>query len=228
MKRRTKWVLFILIAIAAVAWGVDAARTSLKPAIGILEVGGIITDSMPYLDTIKQFSDDDAIKAVVVRLDSPGGKVGPSQEVYGALLKLKKKKPVVASFGALGASGAYYIACAADTIYALPGTMTGSIGVIMEFFDASEGLKRLGVTPNSITAGTLKDAGSPFKSMSGQEKAYFKELVDDVHLQFIEAVSSSRRLKMDTVRQLADGRVYTGRQARIAGLIDKEEGAHNH
>ncbi len=221
MKRRTKWILSILIAIAAVAWGVDAARTSLKPAIGIIEVGGLITDSIPYLNIIKNFSDDDAIKAVVVRLDSPGGKVGPSQEIYGALLKLKKKKPVVASFGALGASGAYYIACAADSIYALPGTMTGSIGVIMEFFDASEGLKRLGVTPNSITAGTLKDAGSPFKSMSDKEKAYFKELVDDVHLQFIEAVSTSRRLKMDTVRQLADGRVYTGRQARVAGLVDK-------
>jgi protease-4 len=137
------------------------------------------------------------------------------------LLKLKKKKPVIASFGALGASGAYYIACAADTIYALPGTMTGSIGVIMEFFDASEGLKRLGITPNSITAGTLKDAGSPFKPMSEQEKAYFKALVDDVHLQFIEAVSSGRKLKVETVRRLADGRVFTGRQARAIGLVDK-------
>jgi len=211
----------VLIAVVALAWGVDAIRTSLTPAIGIIEVGGLITDSIPYLDTIKKFSEDDAIKAVVVRLDSPGGKVGPSQEIYSALLKLKKKKPVVASFGALGASGAYYIACAADTIYALPGTMTGSIGVIMEFFDASEGLKRLGVTPNSITAGTLKDAGSPFKSMSEQERAYFKALVDDVHLQFIEAVSASRKLKVDTVRQLADGRVYTGRQARASGLVDK-------
>jgi protease IV len=221
MKRRTKWILFILIAIGAAAWGVDALMTSMKPAIGMMEVDGIITDSMPYLDTIKQFRDDDNIKAVVVRLDSPGGKVGPSQEIYGALLKLKKKKPVVASFGALGASGAYYIACASDTIYALPGTMTGSIGVIMEFFDASEGLKRLGVTPNSITAGTLKDAGSPFKPMSGPEKAYFKALVDDVHLQFIEAVSEGRRLKVETVRQLADGRVFTGRQARSLGLVDK-------
>jgi protease-4 len=221
MKRRTKWILSLLIAIGVVAWGFDAARTSMKPAIGIIEVDGIITESMPYLDTIKGFSDDDNIKAVVVRLDSPGGKVGPSQEIYSALLKLKKKKPVVASFGALGASGAYYIACACNTIYALPGTMTGSIGVIMEFFDASQGLKRLGVTPNSITAGTLKDAGSPFKPMSGREKAYFKALVDDVHLQFIEAVSAGRKLNVETVRQLADGRVFTGRQACAVGLVDK-------
>ncbi|HPE45830.1 MAG TPA: S49 family peptidase, partial [Deltaproteobacteria bacterium] len=140
---------------------------------------------------------------------------GPSQEVYGALLRLKKKKPLLASLGSLGASGAYYIACAADTVYALPGTMTGSIGVIMEMFDASEGLKRIGVTPNSITAGTLKDAGSPFKPMSEQERAYFKDLVDDVHSQFIEAVSSGRNMEVDAVRRLADGRVFTGRQARV-------------
>lgn len=193
----------------------------MKPAVGILEINGIITESLPYLDTIKQFEQDDKIKAVVVRLDSPGGKVGPSQEVYGALLRLKKKKPLLASLGSLGASGAYYIACAADTVYALPGTMTGSIGVIMEMFDASEGLKRIGVTPNSITAGTLKDAGSPFKPMSEQERAYFKDLVDDVHSQFIEAVSSGRNMEVDAVRRLADGRVFTGRQAKGAGLVDR-------
>lgn len=221
MKRRTKWILFILIALMAAGWGVDAVRTSLKPAVGILEIDGTITESLPYLETIKQFEQDEKIKAVIVRLDSPGGKVGPSQEVYRALLRLKKKKPLIASFGSLGASGAYYIACAADTIYALPGTMTGSIGVIMEFFDASEGLKKIGVTPNSITAGTLKDAGSPFKPMSEKERVYFKALVDDVHSQFIEAVSASRRLKIETVRQLADGRVFTGRQAKAAGLVDR-------
>ena len=221
MKRRTKWILSILIALVVVGWGVDAVRTSLKPAVGVLEIDGTITESMPYLDTIKQFEQDEKIKAVVVRLDSPGGKVGPSQEIYDALLRLQKKKPLVASFGSLGASGAYYIACAADAIYALPGTLTGSIGVIMEFFDASEGLKRIGVTPNSITAGTLKDAGSPFKPMSQQERVYFKALVDDVHSQFIEAVSARRKMKLDAVRQLADGRVFTGRQAMAAGLVDR-------
>jgi protease-4 len=221
MRRRTKWILFILVALIGAGWGFVAVRTALKPAVGILEIEGAITESLPYLETIRQFEDDEKIKAVIVRLDSPGGKVGPSQEVYSALLRLKKKKPLLASFGSLGASGAYYIACSADTIYALPGTLTGSIGVIMEFFDASEGLKRIGVTPNSITAGTLKDAGSPFRPMSERERVYFKALVDDVHSQFIEAVSAGRRLKIDVVRQLADGRVFTGRQAKAAGLVDR-------
>ncbi|MCU0575276.1 MAG: signal peptide peptidase SppA [Desulfobacterota bacterium] len=221
MKRKTKWILFILVALMGVGWGFEAMRTVLKPAVGILEIEGAITESLPYLETIRQFEDDEKIKAVIVRLDSPGGKVGPSQEVYSALLRLKKKKPLLASFGSLGASGAYYIACSADTIYALPGTLTGSIGVIMEFFDASEGLKRIGVTPNSITAGTLKDAGSPFRPMSERERVYFKVLVDDVHSQFIEAVSAGRGLKIDVVRQLADGRVFTGRQAKAAGLVDR-------
>lgn len=221
MRRRTTWILFILIAVIGVGWGVGAVRTSLKPAVGVLEIDGAITESLPYLETIRQFERDDKIKAVVVRLDSPGGKVGPSQEIYSALLRLKQKKPLLASFGSLGASGAYYIGCAADTIYALPGTLTGSIGVIMEFFDATEGLKRIGVTPNSITAGSLKDAGSPFRPMSESERVYFKDLVDDVHDQFIEAVSTSRKLKIEKVRQLADGRVFTGRQAKAAGLVDR-------
>lgn len=221
MKRRTKWILFIMIGLVVAGLGLDAVRTSLKPAVGILEINGTITESLPYLDTIRKYERDDRIRAVIVRLDSPGGRVGPSQEVYSALLRLKKKKPLLASFGALGASGAYYIACAADTVYALPGTMTGSIGVIMELFDASEGLRRIGVTPNSITAGTLKDAGSPFKPMSDEERVYFKALVDDVHSQFIEAVSAARGIEIDAVRQLADGRVFTGRQAMAAGLVDR-------
>jgi protease IV len=221
MKRKTKWILFIVFVAGAVAWGADALKTSLLPAVGLLEVDGVITESLPYLEAIKQFEDDKDIKAVVVRLDSPGGKVGPSQEIYSALLRLKKTKPVVASLGSIGASGAYYIACSANTIYALSGTMTGSIGVIAEFFDASEGLKKLGIKPNNITAGTLKDAGSPFKSMTGTERAYFQTLLQDVHEQFIEAVSESRKLKLETVRTLADGRVFTGRQAKEAHLIDK-------
>jgi protease-4 len=220
MKRKTKWIL-VIVAVIAIIWGVAALKTSLSPAVGLLEVDGVIAESLPYLDAIKEFQDNRSIKAVVVRLDSPGGKVGPSQEIYSALLKLKKKKPVIVSMGSLAASGAYYIACSGDTIYALPGTMTGSIGVIMEFFDVSNGLKRLGIAPENITAGTLKDAGSPFKPMSADERKYFKALVDDVHDQFIEAVSKSRKIKPDVVRTLADGRVYTGRQALKAGLVDR-------
>jgi protease IV len=220
MKRKTKWIL-VVIAVIGIIWGIDALKTSLSPAIGLLEVNGIIAESMPYLDAIKDFQDDKSVKAVVVRLDSPGGKVGPSQEIYNALLKLKKKKPLIMSMGSLGASGAYYIALSGDTIYALPGTMTGSIGVIMEFFDVSNGMNKLGIKPENITAGTLKDAGSPFRHMTEKERKYFKALVDDVHDQFIEAVSKNRKIKPDIARTLADGRVFTGRQALKAGLIDK-------
>jgi len=221
MKRKTKWIFFLVVAFFVIVWGVDALKSIMTPAVGLLEVNGTITESLPYLDAIKQFEDDRSIKTVVVRLDSPGGNVGPSQEIYSALLRLKKTKPVVASMGAVGASGAYYIACAADTVYALPGTMTGSIGVIMEFFDASDGMKRLGIRPQNISAGTLKDAGSPFKPMTPNERIYFKALVDDVHEQFIEAVAKNRKLKPEVVRTLADGRVFTGRQALSSRLIDK-------
>lgn len=221
MKRKTKWIFFLVVAFFVIVWGVDALKSIMTPAVGLLEVNGTITESLPYLDAIKQFEDDRSIKTVVVRLDSPGGNVGPSQEIYSALLRLKKTKPVVASMGAVGASGAYYIACAADTVYALPGTMTGSIGVIMEFFDASDGMKRLGIRPQNISAGTLKDAGSPFKPMTPNERIYFKALVDDVHEQFIEAVAKNRKIKPEVVRTLADGRVFTGRQALSSRLIDK-------
>jgi len=221
MKRRTKRILYVIIAVLVVIWGISALKTSLSPAIGLLEIDGVIAESIPFLDAIKDFQDDKYIKAVVVRLDSPGGKVGPSQEIYDALMKLKKKKPVIVSMGSLGASGAYYISLAGDTVYALPGTMTGSIGVIMEFFDVSSGMTKIGVKPENITAGTLKDAGSPFRPMTENERKYFKGLVDDVHEQFIEAVAKNRKLKPEQVRTLADGRVYTGRQAVKAGLVDR-------
>lgn len=221
MKRRTTWILIILVILILAGWGAGRAFKALKPAVGILEIDGVITESVVYLDAIRDFERDDTVKAVVVRLDSPGGKVGPSQEIHAALASLRRKKPVVASLGALGASGAYYIACAADTVYALPGTMTGSIGVIMEFFDASEGLRRVGLQAKSVTSGALKDAGSPFRPMTDAERAYFKDLVDDVHAQFVEAVSKGRRLKPERVKALADGRIFTGRQAMGLGLVDR-------
>lgn len=220
MKRKTKIILIIVFALLAVPFGFNAIKTALTPAVGVLEIQGPIDDSIDYLDTIRQFEDDRQVRAVIVRLDSPGGKVGPSQEIYEALLKLKKKKPVIASMGSVSASGAYYIACAADRIYALPGTLTGSIGVILEFFDVTEGLQKLGVSSQSITGGELKDAGSPFKHMSERERQYFEYLTRDVHEQFKDAVSKSRKLKRSKVDEYADGRVFTGRQALANGLVD--------
>jgi protease IV len=220
MKKRTKVFLFILIVFVGLPLGYSALRKALTPAVGILEITGPIDDSTDYLDIIQGFEDDSGVKAVVVRLDSPGGRVGPSQEIFEALLRLKEKKPVVASMASVAASGAYYIACSADSIYALAGTLTGSIGVILEFFDVTEGMKKLGVSSSAITGGTLKDAGSPFKKMTPEEEKYFRALTQDVHAQFKEAVSKSRKIKMDQLDTLADGRVYSGRQALGLKLID--------
>ena len=221
MKKRTKIIVWAVIIILILVWGGKTARERMKPAIGVLEVEGAITNSMDYLETIKDYEDDDAVKAILIRIDSPGGIVGPSQEIYQRLLKLKGKKPLIASMGAVGASGAYYVACAADTIYALPGTLTGSIGVLMEFVDVSEGIAKLGIKAGSITSGALKDAGSPFKPMSETERAYLKDVIDDSHAQFVEAVAKGRKLPLERVRLLASGRNYTGRQAQKLGLIDK-------
>jgi protease IV len=221
MKRKTKYILIIVIALVAIPLGFNALKTALTPAVGMLEIQGPIDDSIDYLDIIRQFEEDSQVRAVIIRLDSPGGKVGPSQEIYEAVLRLKKKKPVIASMGSVGASGAYYIACAADRIYALPGTLTGSIGVILEFFDVTEGLQKLGVSSRSITGGELKDAGSPFKHMSDKERQYFEYLARDVHEQFKDAVSKSRKIERSKVEEYADGRVFTGRQALANGLIDR-------
>ncbi len=221
MKKRTKLTGLMIVLIILAVWGVKTYRELQKPAIGLIKVEGGITTSLESLETIKDYEEDETIKAVLVRIDSPGGVVGPSQEIYQRLLKLKGKKPIIVSMGALGASGAYYIACAADTIYALPGTLTGSIGVLMEFVDVSEGIAKLGIKAGSITSGNLKDAGSPFRPMTEVERAYFKDVIDDTHAQFVEAVAKGRRLPIDKVRELANGRIYTGRQAKNLGLVDR-------
>lgn len=221
MKKKTKWIWAIILGTLILLWAGGRMEERLVPAVGILEIDGMISQSMPALETIRHFEEDDAVKAVIVRIDSPGGTVGPSQEIYGALNRLKTSKPVVASMSAVGASGGYYIACAADSIYALPGTMTGSIGVIMEFMDVSEVLGKLGIKGESIASGALKDAGSPMRKMTEEERLYFSSLIDDVHLQFMEAVAAGRGLDPEVVRQYADGRVLTGRQAYEAGFIDE-------
>lgn len=221
MKRKTKVILIIFIIFIVLPFGARALKNATTPAVGMLEITGSIEDSLPYLEVIRQFQDDDRVRAVVVRLDSPGGKVAPSQEIYEALLKLKGKKPVVASLASVGASGAYYIACAAHSIYALSGTLTGSIGVTIEFFNVSRGMQKLGVRHDSITTGDLKGAGSPFKDLSEKEREYFTALSRDIHEQFKDAVVKSRKMPADKVNECADGRVFTGRQALSLGLIDK-------
>ena len=190
-------------------------------AIGVLQVEGTIDDSREAIQSLKQFGEAKGIKAVVVRIDSPGGAVAPTQEIYEEIEKLRKKKPVVASLGGMAASGGYYIASACDQVVSNPGTLTGSIGVIMELGNVEELMKKLGVQGYSIKSGPNKDIGSPLRPLTPQGKAILQSLVDNVHGQFVGAVAKGRRMPEAKVRELADGRVYSGEQAKGLGLVDE-------
>jgi protease-4 len=232
MDRRAAWVLgiifgglfLLLFAFLAVFWaavrGGSRAETG-GDRIGVIEIKGEITDAKKTLEDLKDFRDDKAIKAVVVRIDSPGGAVAPSQEIYEALRKLREKKKVVASMGSLAASGGYYVACAAEKIYADPGTLTGSIGVIMQVPNVTGLMQWAGVHMNTLAAGKMKDSLSPFRDMRPDERTYYEGVLEDVHDQFIGAVALGRGLKVEQVRPLADGRVFTGRKAKELKLVDE-------
>lgn len=230
MDRRAAWVLgiifgglfLLLFLFLSVFWAAVRGDTHRAQGdrIGVIEIKGEITDAKKTLEDLKDFRDDDGIKAVVVRIDSPGGGVAPSQELYEALRKLREKKKVVASMGSLAASGGYYVACAADQIYADPGTLTGSIGVIMQVPNVTGLMQWAGVHMNTLAAGKMKDSLSPFRDLRPEERAYYEGVLEDVHEQFIEAVAQGRGLKVEEVRPLADGRVFTGRKAKELKLVD--------
>lgn len=189
--------------------------------VAVLEVDGVILDSQPYLESLSKIKKDDKIKAVVLRIDSPGGAVGPSQEIYSEIKKVREKKPVIATMGSVGASGGYYIACAAEKIFANPGTITGSIGVIAEFTSYEQLLKWAKVDVEVIKSGEFKDVGSPLRQMTDTERKYIQDLIDDVHSQFKHAVSEGRGLDLKDVDKIADGRVFTGEQAKNLKLVDE-------
>jgi protease-4 len=193
---------------------------AMSDRVGIVNVEGFIGDSGDVIDQLNQFGKDDGIKAVIVRINSPGGSVAPSQEIYEAIVQLKKKKKVVASMGSVAASGGYMVACAADKIVANPGSITGSISAIMHFASVEELLKKVGVKTSVIKSGKYKDIGSPARDMTAEEKSLIQELVDDIYDQFLETVSLNRKIPKDDLRKIADGRVFSGRQAKKLGLVD--------
>jgi protease-4 len=189
--------------------------------VGVVTIEGVIRDSQEISRQLNAFGKDGSIKAVVLRIDSPGGGVAPAQEIYDAVLAVKKKKKVVASMGSLAASGGYLIACAADRVVANPGTVTGSISAIMHFANAEELLKKIGLKSSVVKSGRFKDIGTPTRAMTEDEKALIQSLVDDTYDQFLEAVSKGRRIPKEDLRRIADGRVFTGRQAQKLGLVDE-------
>ena len=191
--------------------------------VAVIRVEGVILDAQATIGDLKHFSENPLVKAIVLRIDSPGGGVVPSQEIHDAVKRIKNKsnKVIIASMGTVAASGGYYIAAATDRIIANPGTQTGSIGVIMETANLEGLLKKVGVEGVVIKSGRFKDVGSPLRKMSDEEKKLLQSVMDDVHHQFIQAVADGRSLELSEVEPLADGRIFTGRQAKEARLVDE-------
>jgi protease-4 len=219
--------LFFILCLAALAsmfTGGGSSRISRSPnQIASLEIKGTISDSKEFIEELKEYGKRPNVRSVIIRIDSPGGGVAASQEIYEAIKKFRAetKKKVVVSMASTAASGGYYIACAADRIFANPGSITGSIGVIAQWYDYSDLLRWAKMQSVVIKSGDLKDSGSGFRPMTNEEKKYFQSLIDDMYSQFVAAVSESREIPEEDVRRLADGRVYTGREAVENRLVDE-------
>ena len=196
---------------------------SSEDRVALVRVEGVILDAQATIGELKRFSENPSVKAIVLRIDSPGGGVVPSQEIHDAVKRIRSKnnKAVIASMGSVAASGGYYIAAATDRIVANPGTLTGSIGVIMETANVEGLLQKIGVEGVVIKSGKYKDVGSPLRKMTDEERGLMQAVMDDVHKQFIEAVAEGRSLELNVAQALADGRVFTGRQAKDAKLVDE-------
>lgn len=198
----------------------DGGRGLPEPGIRVLRLEGKIDDARKFVDKLRKAQDDSDVKAVVLRIETPGGAVGASQEIYSAVCSLDRVKPVVASIGNVGASGGFYAAMGARRIWALPGSLTGSIGVISQFTQFHELLEKVGVRSEVVKSGEMKDAGSPWRPMNEREKTLFQAMISDVYAQFREVVAIRRGIDSAALDTLADGRVLTGRQAWKAGLVD--------
>ncbi len=230
--RRHPYLFFILIFSAVVATamvlmtflftvGTRESDFDFGEKVGVIEVNGIIADSKYVLNQLKRFREDNSIKAIVVRINSPGGAVGPSQEIFREIRKTSAVKKVVASMGTIAASGGYYIAAGANKIVANPGTITGSIGVIMGFTNYQELLNKIGLVPVVIKSGKYKDIGSPVRKMKPEERKILTDLADKIHKQFIQAVIDGRKMDRKKVESLADGRIFTGQESKKLGLVDR-------
>ena len=199
--------------------GAKVAVVEVEGVIGAVADRGLDPDSV--VRTLGEYRDDPAIRAVVLRINSPGGVVAPTQEIFTAVRRLREaKKPVVASLGSVAASGGYYVAVAADRIYANPGTLTGSIGVVMQLANVEGLLKKVGVEYVVVKAGAYKDVGNFARPMTPEERRILQALLDDVYDQFIAAVADGRGLQTKDVRAFAEGRIYSGRQAQGLKMVD--------
>jgi protease-4 len=221
-------LVFIGVAALFLVFGTSMGRTGdgggaplFGPRVAVVELEGLIAETDDLVRELRHYRDNPSVRAVVIRINSPGGVVGPTQEVHDALLRVRQAgKPVVASLGSVAASGGYYVAVAADQIYANPGSLTGSIGVIMQMANVDALMKKVGVDYVVVKAGQFKDLGNFSRALTPEERRVIQALLDDVHAQFIEAVAKGRKLDRSAVVQFADGRVFSGTQALGLKMVD--------
>jgi protease-4 len=193
-----------------------------KDVVGLVRIKGNIFDARKTVESITKLRRNPRVKSLLLRIDSPGGAVAPTQEIYEEVQRFRKTgRKVVASLGSVAASGGYYIASAADKIFSYPGTVTGSIGVIVVLPNAEKMLGKLGLSFNVIKSAPHKDMGSPFRSMTDEDRRVFQNLIDDTFGQFVMAVSKGRNISIERAREIADGSVYSGERAKKLGLVDE-------
>lgn len=210
--------ILIFIVLIGILSGITASYS--EPEIGVVTVEGVILDSKKIIDQIRFLEHSPQVKGIVIRVNSPGGAVSPSQEIYRELSRISKKMPVYTSISSVAASGGYYIAIGTRRIYANPGSITGSIGVIMQSFNVEKLMQKIGIDAVTVKSGKNKDIGSAFRKMRPEEQKLLQGVISDTHDQFVKAISKSRKLDEVKVRKIADGRIFTGRQALKEKLID--------
>jgi protease IV len=203
--------------------GEEASLTSFGDKIGVVDLEGVIIDPSVVVDQLKKFGDDDSIKAIIIHVNSPGGGVAASEEIYREVKRLRdeKHKHIVASIETVGASGAYYVSSATSKIYADNGSVVGSIGVISEWVNYGDLLRWAKLKPEVLTVGEYKDTGDPSRDMTPKERAYLQSLIDDMYGQFVNAVAEGRHAKVDEIKAIADGRVWTGQEALSMHMVDQ-------
>ncbi len=219
------FLLFLLITAVALlgVYGEDSDLLAFGDKIAVVEVFGTITSSEEIVRQIKKYGDDNSVSAILLHMNSPGGIVAPSQEIYDEVMRVRmnEEKPVVVSMSSVAASGAYYISCAADQIVANPGTITGSIGVILEYPVVGELMTELGIKFEVVKSGEIKDVGSPWREPTDKDRRMLQSAIDDTYNQFVDAVAEGRNLTREQVLEVADGSIFTGRQALDLGLVDR-------
>lgn len=217
-----KWVLLLFLIIAFMV-GVLISRIPVGDRVAIVNVRGVIVNPIPVVKRIERLRKDRSVKALVIRVDSPGGSVGASQEIYRAIERFRAEgKPVVVSMGNVAASGGYYVSAPADYIFANPGTITGSIGVIIQHIAYKELMEKIGVKATAIKTGKFKDTLNPFRELTPEEKRYLEETIEEAYEQFLKAILKYRgnKISEEKLREVADGRVLTGERAKELGLVD--------